>query len=191
MSDQHPDLTPPNESAAASSSLTKRWRILLIGSLALNLVFAGLAAGAMWNMKRHHGSGGSGRGTAELAIHGFLQSLPKERAKELRRVIKAEDRPDMGPLVAAIKQARRNAAGALAAELFDKAKLSAAFSAIDVAEAAAKAAVRSTMITAADNMTAAERQTLAERWKLRRPHMFEDRPDHHERRQRPTGEPPQ
>ena len=163
---------------AATAPLPARWRIFLLASLALNLVFAGMAAGSLWSAKRHHSLIGNSRGTTDFAIPGFIKSLPKERAKELRKLIKQQDRPDLSPLTAAVRQARRDAAAALAEATFDREKLTAAFSGIDVTEAAAKAAARSSLIALAEHMTPAERQTLAERWKARRPHMFEDSPAH-------------
>lgn len=161
-----------NENPAPSN----RWRYLLIGSLALNLIFAGLTAGSVWKWRHHGGMGGRGGPAADVALQGFLRTLPKERAKELRQAIKQDGRPDMRPLVNAVRQARRDAAGALAAETFDSAKLTTAFSGIDTAEAATKAAIRKTMIAAAAKMTPAERQALADRWRKRKPHMFEDMP---------------
>ena len=76
----------------------------------------------------------------------------------------------------AVRQARRGAAEVLAAETFDSAKLTAAFSGIDTAEAATKSAIRKTLIAAAAKMTTTERQALAAHWKKRKPHMFEDMP---------------
>ena len=178
------------DSAAATAMLPARWRIFLFGSLALNLLFAGLAAGSLWSAKRHHSLIGNSRGTSDFAIPGFIKSLPKDRAKELRKLIRQQDRPDLSPLTAAIRQARREAAAALAEATFDREKLTAAFSSIDVTEAAAKAAARSTLIALAGLLTPAERQTLAERWKARRPQMFEDPPAPGEQRQKNSDGPP-
>lgn len=175
---------PLADNAAATAPPSGRWRIFLLGSLALNLVFAGLAAGWLLSAKRHHSLSGSATGTSDFAIASFIKSLPKERAKELRRLVKQQERPDLLPLTASIRQARRDAAAVLAEATFDRQKLTAAFSSIDAAEAAAKAAVRSTLIALAENLTPAERQTLAERWKARRPHLFEDPPAHAGQRQK-------
>lgn len=177
-------------SAAAKATLPSRWRIFLLGSLALNLLFVGLAAGSLWSGKRHYSLMGNARGTSDLAIPGFIKSLPKERAKELRKLIKQQVSPDLTPLTAAIRQARRDAAAALAEATFDREKLTAAFSSIDVSEAAAKAAARSTLFALAQQLTPAERQILAERWKARRPHLFEDPPAPAEQRQKQSDEPP-
>lgn len=156
---------------------SRRWRFLLLASLALNLAFAGMAAGLMWNWKRHHdGAGGRAGALSDVALQGFLKTLPKARAKDLRQAIKQEGRPDVRGLTNAVRQARRQAAQSLAAEPFDSAKLTEAFSGIDAAEAANKAAIRKTLITAAGRMTAAERQALASHWKARKPRMFEDLP---------------
>ncbi len=177
---------PPGDEAEAGSTASRgisgRWRFALLCSLALNLLLAGAAAGTMWSWKRNHAmGGGGGRGAAELALQGFIRSLPKDRAKELRQVVRQTGRPNMMPLISSVRQARRSAADALAAETFDKAKLTAAFSGIDAAEAATKSAARTVIVAAAEKMTPAERQALAERWKSRRPHMFMDPPERRER----------
>jgi uncharacterized membrane protein len=178
---------PPNPSQGSQSDTPSRsapsglWRWLLLSSLALNLLLAGTAAGGMWHWKRfHHTASGGGRGAAEMALQGFIHSLPKERAKELRRVIRQAGRPDILPLIKSVRQARREAADVLSADTFDKAKLVAAFSNIDAAEAATKAATRGVVMAAAEKMTAAERRALTERWKARRPHLFQDPPEESE-----------
>jgi uncharacterized membrane protein len=166
------------QDAAAPPGMSGRWRLVLLTSLALNLLLAGAAAGTMWSLKRSHAvGGGGGRGGAELALQGFIRSLPKDRAKELRQVIRQTGRPNMTPLIASVRQARRSAAEALASETFDKTKMEAAFSNIDAAEAATKAAARNVIIATAERMTPVERQSLADRWKSRRPQMFLDPPE--------------
>jgi uncharacterized membrane protein len=174
---QNPSQGSPSDTPAPSAPYGV-WRWLLIGSLALNLLFAGTAAGGLWHGKRfHHTASSGGRGAAEMALQGFIHSLPKERAKELRRVIKQAGRPDILPLIKSVRQARREAADVLSADTFDKTKLVAAFSNIDAAEAATKAATRGVVMAAAEHMTAPERRALTERWKARRPHLFLDPPE--------------
>lgn len=166
----------PGPGTPPPPAVTGRWRIFLLASLALNLMLAGAVAGHFIYGRRHHATGGGERGTHELALQGFLKTLPKERAKELRQIIKSGERLDHAPLVASVRQARRDAAVVLAAEAFDRTKLSAAFARIDAADAAAKAAARTTLLSLAEHMTAAERQAMAERWKARRPYLFEEAP---------------
>ena len=156
------------------SQTPQRWRQLLFASLAINLLFAGAAAGSLLTWKRHHGSGGKSQDGKELAITGFIKSLPKERAKELRRLIKQQKVPDFDPLMENARQARRNAADVLAAETFSKDKLTAAFAGIEAAEGTMKSTARALLIDVAEHLTQAERQALADRWKSRKPHMFED-----------------
>lgn len=176
-SEQEASLPSSNSNPTSAAPSQRGWRLLLLGSLAINLLFAGMAAGSLWSWKRQH-SGGSvkSQGATDLAMTGFIRTLPKERAKELRRVIKNQQRPDLLPLLADIRQARRDAAGILSAETFDREKLAAAFSSIDSAEAAAKAAARGSLFSVAEHLTAPERQALTERWKARRPHHFNDKP---------------
>ena len=165
----------PDQTSAAAGAPAGRWRLIILASLALNLLFAGAAAGSLWHSKRHY-SHGSLRG-AELAIDKFLRTVPKERAKELRKLLKATAQPRVEPLVAGIRQARRDAAAALSAQTFDREQLTAAFGRIDQAEATAKSAARGAILSLAANMTAAERSAMAAQWKARRPHMFEDPPE--------------
>ena len=163
--------------AAPAGSMTGRWRLFLLASLALNLMLAGATAGHFIYAKRHHVSGSGGaRGAPELALQGFLKTLPKDRAKELRQLIKTGERTDQAPLFASVRKARRDAAQVLSAENFDRAKLAAAFANIDAADAAAKAAARMSLLALADHMTAAERLAMAERWKARRPQLFDEAP---------------
>ena len=163
-----------NPAVAAGAVPSGRWRLLLLGSLAINLLLAGAAAGSLWTWKRHHTMGGSAHGTSELTITSFVKTLPKERAKEVRRLVKQQDRPDVLPLLARVRQARRDAADVLAAPAFDQEKLTSAFAGIDTAEAAVKAAARGSLIAVAEHLSPAERQALAEHWKARRPRHFQD-----------------
>jgi uncharacterized membrane protein len=149
-----------------------KWRALLIASLALNLLIAGIAGSAMFRHRHGHGMGG--RGTEEIGLQGFLKSLPAARAKELRAAVKGE-KADMKPLFDATRAARRQAADAIAAEPFDADKLTQAFGTIDAAEANVKAAARTAIVKAAGLMTADERKALAEHWKSRRAKFFRDR----------------
>lgn len=162
-------VAPPGTPSAPAG----RWRLVLLASLAINLLFAGAFAGSFWQSKRHHLKGG-GRGTTELGIQGFLKSIPKERAKELRLLMKQNAVADVEPLISSIRQARREAAAALSAQTYDRDSLTLAFGRIDEAEATAKVAARASLLALAPHMTAAERQAMAARWKARRPHMFED-----------------
>ncbi len=181
---------PGSEPQVSSRTPSGLWRWVLLGSLALNLLLAGTAAGGMWHWQRFHSMApGGGRGATEMALPGFIRSLPKERAKELRRVIRQQGRPNILPLIRSVRQARREAADVLAAETFDKAKLGTAFSNIDTAEAATKAASRGLVMAAAEHMTAAERRALAERWKARRPHLFVDPPEHPAGKKKKSAEP--
>ncbi len=158
--------------AAPAMAPTGKWRALLICSLALNLLVVGIAAGSVWRHRHHHNfAGGGGRGTEEIGLRSFLKTLPPERAKELRTLIKSA-KPELKPLFDATRAARRTAADAMSAEPFDKDKLTGAFGKIDEAEAAMKAAARSVITNAASQMTAAERLALAERWKARRAKFF-------------------
>lgn len=178
MSGTDQDLGSHRSSGAASANApSRRWRALLLASLALNLMFAGLAAGTAWTWKRHHTSPAAGRAATDFALQSFIASLPKDRARELRRVIRQNGRPNILPLMSAVREARRGAAGVLAADTFSREELVAAFSAIDQAEAASKAAIRGVIVAAAGQMTAEERRALAARWKARRPHLFEDPPE--------------
>jgi uncharacterized membrane protein len=160
--------TPPV--AEGSGAPGGKWRALLMASLALNLVVAGIAASHTWQ-HRQLGRAGSAGNAGEFGLHGFLRDLPRERAKELRALIKGE-RPDLKPLVEMTRAARRTAADTLAARTFDKDKLVEAFGKIDLAEANVKAAARSVVVTAASHMTAEERLQLAERWKSKRARYF-------------------
>jgi uncharacterized membrane protein len=160
----------PDTSQSGTGWKSGKWRALLMASLALNFVFAGLAASTLWK-KRVHTNSGSQR-VEELGLQGFLRTLPRERAKELRALIK-DEKPDLKPLNEATRQARRSAAETLAADPFDKDKLISAFANIDTTQANVKAAARAAVVAAAGHMTADERKALAARWKTRRARYFE------------------
>ena len=96
-----------------------RWmRIVLVISLALNLLVAGAMAAAAWRFRHggpSHGPiamlGGSGN------LLGFAQSLPPERRQLIWRET-AEHRQTLHPLRAEVRQAREAVQAALIAEPF-------------------------------------------------------------------------
>lgn len=96
-----------------------RWMwILLIVSLAINLLVAGGAVGAFWHLRHERGLGFGG------PSHGFsrfLDGLPAEKRQKIEALLDKQ-RAEMVPLRAAARTARHALLEAFKAEPFDKEK---------------------------------------------------------------------
>ena len=138
-----------------------RWMwILLVVSLAGNLVLIGLIAGAAWF--RHH-AGGSFAGGAHT--FSFIRALPKER----REVLRAESRDQIAglrPLWQAVREARREADRLLTAEPFDGPAFHTAQRRVVDSEHVARSAAAQLLADTAAKLTPDERRRMA-RWNER------------------------
>lgn len=142
----------------ASASRGPRWVwILLVVSLAGNLLLVGLIAGAAW---LRHQSGGPI--AAAAGPFGFIRALPRERREALRQESR-EQIAGLRPLWQTVREARREAERALAAEPFDAGTFLAAQRRVVDAEHAARLAGSKLLADAAAKLTPDERRRMA-RW---------------------------
>lgn len=99
----------------------RRWvKPLLVVSLALNLLFVGLVAGAFWR----HGFGGWGGPKGKIlavSIEQLITELPSEKRKKAEDVL-SRLRSDMSPRARARQQTRKRAIEALTADPFNEDK---------------------------------------------------------------------
>lgn len=103
----------PDPPPAARSA---RWmRVVLIASVALNLLFLGAAAGRAWHW-RHHGWGGP------FGPERILSGLPADQRKAIEAIL-ARSRGDLQSAADAMEAARKETGAALAAEPFDRTRL--------------------------------------------------------------------
>ncbi len=151
-----------------------RWvKLLLLFSLSLNLVIAGMLAGAVWSKKPVYR--GSSRTKSEISFYSFARTLPKERATALRRAARGAKK-DLRPYLLQIVAARRAAAEALAHDPFDAEKLKAAFAKVGAAQQHLKAAATETIVETVATLTPDERRDLGAWWVARKPYLFRDPP---------------
>jgi uncharacterized membrane protein len=152
-----------------------RWMLLLlVGSLAVNFLVIGLAAGAMWRF----------RGPPPLAgvtpnLLGYASTLPSDRRKALWDQTEGE-RHTLRPFRREVRAAREETIKALVAEPFDREKFMAAQARQSDAEHRAREAVQSLFTKIASDLTPDERRAFP-RWREhRRPpgQNLLDEPDH-------------
>jgi uncharacterized membrane protein len=99
-----------------------RWMwIVLVLSLALNLLVAGAAAGALWHVRDYHRA--PHRGLDGMSR--YLASLPADRREEIAALLE-DDRAKSRSLRRLAREKRREAARAFEAEPFDAVRLEAA-----------------------------------------------------------------
>lgn len=149
------DLSP----SPPRSGLPRGLRWLLIASLALNLLVAGLVVGAL---AREGGPGARPR-PAELSLGPFARALePEDRRAVLRSL--GDHRPDLRPLGRQDRAALfAEVMAALRAEPFDRARAAAALAEQSARVAEVERAVRDALLARLAAMTAAERAAFADR----------------------------
>lgn len=144
-----------------------RWMTAaLVASLALNLVFIGGAARAIW----HHKHDGGRRGD-DAGLFGFVRNLPSERAALVRGDLELA-RQTVRPMRKAVRDAWYEANTVLTTEPFDKDKYKAAMDRLTEAEGRFKAAIAASLADTAAKLTPEERVKLQGWREKRRPHVF-------------------
>jgi uncharacterized membrane protein len=153
-----------------------RWVMpLLVGSLALNLLVLGLAAGAAWHLRFGQVAGG---GNLLGNLVAYTQTLPDQRRRELAGVLPAslasinaregQRLPELRPLRQQLQIARRDMMRQFSADPFDMA----AFRAAEAAAAKAESRLRETAdglaAELAQHLTAAERAKFLKSRDMRR-----------------------
>ena len=142
--------------------LTGRLKALLIGSLALNLLVAGMVAGAFWRGSPAAILNATGAGGANLV--GYVATLPSERRRDL--MSKGQGlRKDMMPLRHDIREARRIVLQTLVAEPFDSQRFNEAQARLLDAEVRQRTALRQVVGDLAAGMTPDERRSFL-RWRV-------------------------
>lgn len=136
-----------------------RWfNILLVASLALNLLFIGGLAKAAWH-HRHGGHGGPG-------MMGFVRDLPPDRRKLIGDDIKAA-RESVEPMRKAVRERWDEANKVLVAEPFDKAAFKAAMDRVTEAEGQFKNTINAALSETASKLTPDERRAF-QAWRDKR-----------------------
>ncbi len=159
-------MTEPSTSVLASGPAPARGgRWLLVGSLALNLLFVGGLA-ALWLKGPpgfHHRWGPS---QTAFGIMRFSGELPPERREAVRRHLR-EARQSLKDVRDGLRSARAKAAEVLAAPDYTAEKMQAALEAIAVTDNRLREMGTAALMKAIGELTPDERQKLAAAWTRR------------------------
>ncbi|HWB45684.1 MAG TPA: periplasmic heavy metal sensor [Hyphomicrobiaceae bacterium] len=134
---------------------SRRLLVVLVASLALNLIVVGLVAGAAWRFRGMHWVGHA----ITPNLLGYASTLPTDRRRALWNSI-AEKRRHMQPLRRELRNAREEAIKALTAEPFDKQRFLAAQTQLLHADQQAREAVYGLYAEIATQMTPEERRAF-------------------------------
>jgi uncharacterized membrane protein len=140
----------------------------LIASLALNLLFVGVFAAAVWH-HRH-----SAPKPMEPGLLGFVKELPDDRQDVVRAEITAA-RDAMKDLRTAVRKSWVDANELLTVEPFDKAKFNAALAQLREAEDHYKTALNGALADTAEKLRPDERELLQSWREKRRPWLLTPR----------------
>ncbi|MCU0953208.1 MAG: periplasmic heavy metal sensor [Hyphomicrobium sp.] len=154
--------TPPASAELAPAS-GRRW--LLVGSLALNLLFLG-GLGALWWKGPMPGFGHPGPAQTAFGLMKFSRDLPPERRDAVRRHLK-EARLELRGFRDELLAARRNAAEVLKSADYTPEKMRAALDAIASADQRIRDRGTAALVNAIGELTPEERATLAGSWQRR------------------------
>lgn len=137
----------------------RRWPwVLLIVSLALNALLAGIVLRGMWAVRTQAILTGGG---VEGQFPAFVASLPPERRRELRQHLLPE-RESLRAMRMELRRARLEAARIFAAEPYDRQAFAAAQARALDAEVRLRKAITGTLPVAGERMTQAERRALVQ-----------------------------
>jgi uncharacterized membrane protein len=150
-------------SATPAPSSGRRW--LLVGSLALNLLFLGGLA-AIWWKGPLPVYGHPGPTQTPFGLMKFARDLPPERRDAVRRHLK-DARTDMRGLRDELRVARQMAADVLKSPDYTADKMSAALGAIAAADNRIRDRGSAALLAAIGELTPEERQELAGSWQRR------------------------
>lgn len=150
------------DNATEKSSGSRRLRIALMVSLALNVLVIGAVAGTLM-FGRHHGW----KHHKHRGLSGFAHTLPAERGDMLRERIKRQ-RAALAPYRAAEDEARNDARKILMTEPFDAEQFKAAVGRAAEADAAEKTARMELFAETVATLTPEERRQLHQWFEERR-----------------------
>lgn len=140
---------------------SRRTKYLLIGSLALNLLFIGAVVGiGLKTHGRHHGA------REHFGLMGLTRVLPEDRRQDVLEELKKKY-AEMRPALEDLRAARMEAADRLAADPFDRAALQQALASVTSKEQQLRSTALETFLVQAARLTADERKQLSERWRKR------------------------
>lgn len=179
MSDQ----PAPNPETPPSTGRRFRW--LLIASLAVNLLVFGAMAGAWVFGHRHGHMRGWGPTPMEHGLMFFSRSLPEERRDMVRKHLK-DGRAAAKPIREELRQARLRAAEILMSPDFTTDKLKAAMDAIGAADQRMRQNGADVVVKAVEGLNPEERKSLGQHWQRRL--QFEDRRRKRSGKDAPPGE---
>lgn len=136
----------------------RTWSVLLIASLALNLLVIGVLGGALVARHRHGAPGECqfGRLIGDGGLLGFMRNLPRERRLAIREAVEPA-RSVLRPLRQAAQLARTEVATAFNAVPVDTARIEKALGELVSAEAAVRRAGTQVLLAALTQMTPQER----------------------------------
>lgn len=158
-------MTDPAPGTATTVERTpRRIRMVLIASLALNLLILGTIGGSIWAFR--HGATPALRGSGPHLL-GFTRTLPEQRRFEIWKVTRNEMRA-LRPLRKNVRRARAEARAALVAEPFDKEKFTAAQARVFEAEVAMRREAQTLFVSIASSLTPQERAEFVKWQPLRR-----------------------
>jgi uncharacterized membrane protein len=136
--------------------LKRRLKIVLAVSLALNLLFIGLMAGAFY---RHGGKDAAPAPSLRSYATPYVRALPRAQRAALNKALRAEN---ILPNKAQRRAFYQDVLAALRADTFDPASITAAMAAQREAVTGAQAGAQMVWLTLVSEMTAAERSAYAD-----------------------------
>ena len=149
--------------SAVDSGRAPRWMlVLLVSSLALNLLVLGLVGGLMWRTRIPQ----PWAHTVTPNLLGYASTLPAERRQELWE-LSDKERQHVRPFRREVRAARQEAVKALSAESFDRQRFLAAHARQMEVETKAREAVRDLYVTIAEALTPEERREFQD-WRAER-----------------------
>lgn len=145
-----------------SMLMQNRFRLLLIVSLAANLLLGGIFAGGFIEAWRRGPEPADGRPPPfRLHMGRMLEHLPED-VRDRAQALMERHRGEMHGSVRAMRRARREMRAALVAEPFDPARLEAALAELRTRGGAAQASMHGAMLELASDLTPEARRALAE-----------------------------
>lgn len=149
----------------APAACGRRWRWLLVASLALNLLIIGGLAG-LWMKGPPHGRPHWGASPTAFGLMRFTRDLPPERREAVRGHLK-DARTSLRALRSELRDARRNAVEALRTPDYSTDKLAAAMAAVADVDNRMRAAGTEALMKGIAELTPEERAKLADAWTRR------------------------
>lgn len=146
--------TTPGMAVPSRQPLSRGWRIALIASAALNLLFVG---GLISALVRHGGPVGFAPAQMPHNIGAYVGTLPPDRGRALWQNT-ADKRRGMQPLLREVREARREALGALSADPYDRERFRAAQMHLFEVEQRQRLAQRDLVLEIAGALTPDERR---------------------------------